>query len=103
MPRVHFTQDHDHTPVPAQTIAYKAGQTYLVSQAVAAEAVALGRGVIMPSPGETRPAGSVAPANEEPARLDARGADPLAVERIERGLEDLRRTLPRRGGADGSP
>jgi hypothetical protein len=69
MPRVHFTEDFDYTPVPAQTIVYKAGGTYLVSQTLAAEAVALGRGVIVPSPGETRPAGSAAPTNDEPARL----------------------------------
>lgn len=52
MPRVHFTADHSHVPHPMQAVAYKAGATYLVSQAVAAEVVLLGRGRVVPSPGE---------------------------------------------------
>lgn len=52
MPRVRFIADHVAVPHPAQSILYKAGETHLVSQIAAADAVRLGRGVIVPSPGE---------------------------------------------------
>lgn len=56
MPRVYFKANHVAVPHPSQSVKYLAGGTYLVSQAVAADVVCRGRGAIVPSPGETRPA-----------------------------------------------
>lgn len=52
MPRVKFNQDYSHHLHPMQTVQYKAGATYLVSQAIAAAAVDECVGIIVPSPGE---------------------------------------------------
>lgn len=96
MPRVHFTESYTHVPHPMQAVEYKAGRTYLVSQMIAAVVVALRKGKIVPSPGEEGYA--------EPPRFNAKGADASAVVRIERGLDQLSRTLPPRlkDAGDGS-
>lgn len=47
MPVVRFTADFDHKPIPAVTIAYKAGMETLVTTACAERAVRLRKGEIV--------------------------------------------------------
>lgn len=35
MPKVQFLEDYDYKPMPQQTVEYKAGEIYLVTQEVA--------------------------------------------------------------------
>jgi hypothetical protein len=63
MPRVEFAESWDRHLHPMQSVHYRAGGTYVLSQEAAQEAVAAGRGKIVASPGERRSAASAAPAN----------------------------------------
>lgn len=45
MARVRFTADFDYKPTPSTTIAYRAGQEYVVRRECADRAVKLGKAV----------------------------------------------------------
>jgi hypothetical protein len=66
MPRVEFTESWDHHVHPMQSVHYRAGGTYVLSQAAAQEAVAAGRGKIVLAPGERRSVASASPADGYP-------------------------------------